>query len=72
MAVLDVLDTGPGVPDDLDIFQPFATSKDGGTGLGLSIVERIVTDHGGSIAASRRGDRTVLRVEIPVGGPRTN
>lgn len=72
MAVLDVLDTGPGVPDDLDIFQPFATSKDGGTGLGLSIVERIVIDHGGSIAASRRGDRTVVRVEIPVGGPRTN
>ena len=72
MAILDVLDTGPGVPEGLDIFQPFATSKDGGTGLGLSIVERIVSDHGGSIAASRRGDRTVLRVEIPVGGPRAS
>lgn len=49
--ILEVLDTGPGVPDHLSqrLFDPFVTTKDTGTGLGLSIVERIVEAHGGKI-----------------------
>jgi PAS domain S-box-containing protein len=67
--VLEIADSGPGVPENMDIFEPFATSKESGTGLGLPIVHRIVTDHQGMIEVSRQDEMTVFTVEIPVDGP---
>jgi nitrogen fixation/metabolism regulation signal transduction histidine kinase len=53
--VLDVEDSGPGIPDDLReaVFDPYVTTRTDGTGLGLAIVKKIVVEHGGSIQASR-------------------
>jgi two-component system, OmpR family, sensor kinase len=53
-AVLQIEDTGPGIPSgDIDrIFEPFFRGNqptEDGTGLGLSIVKRIVDRLGGSI-----------------------
>src|SRR5207237_6472871 len=47
--ILEVEDTGPGIPEELQeqIFQPFFTTKEGGTGMGLSVATRIVDKHGG-------------------------
>jgi len=44
-----VEDNGEGIPEGVEIFTPYFTSKETGTGLGLAIVERIVADHGGNI-----------------------
>lgn len=64
-----VTDTGPGIPDGVNIFEPFATSKESGTGLGLPIVHRIVSDHEGTIEFQRRDAKTVFTVGLPVDGP---
>lgn len=47
-----VLDQGPGVPDELKqkIFQPYFTSKPDGNGIGLAIARQVVLAHGGEIS----------------------
>jgi signal transduction histidine kinase len=49
--VVDVADTGPGIPADVraQVFKPFFTTKREGNGLGLAISARIVAEHGGHI-----------------------
>jgi PAS domain S-box-containing protein len=67
--VVEIEDRGVGIPPGADrIFEPFFSTKEGGTGLGLSIVERVATDHGGSIGYERRDGATVFRLEIPIVG----
>ncbi len=48
-AVLEVSDTGRGIPPEVQarLFDPFFTTKERGTGLGLAIAARIVEKHGG-------------------------
>jgi len=50
-ALIDIGDSGPGVPDDVRnrIFVPFFTTKQAGSGIGLSIVRQIMLGHGGSV-----------------------
>jgi signal transduction histidine kinase len=49
VAVLAVVDTGKGIPPEVQkrLFDPFFTTKDDGTGLGLAIAARIAEKHGG-------------------------
>jgi signal transduction histidine kinase len=68
--VVDVIDDGPGVPDEVTdkIFDPFFTTKPQGSGLGLAIVRKIVDAHDGRIdLTSGRGAGTRFRVTLPVG-----
>ena len=69
-ALLVVKDTGPGLPEGLDVFQLFVTTKARGTGLGLSIAQQIVLEHGGEIAAaSEPGRGATFTVSLPVERP---
>ena len=68
--VVQVIDTGLGIADGVDPFQPFKTTKQGGTGLGLSIVKEIVSAHGGSLTyASQAGRGTTFNLTLPIDGP---
>jgi signal transduction histidine kinase len=69
-AVLVVRDSGPGLPEGLDVFQLFVTTKAHGTGLGLSIAQQIVLEHGGEIVAvSDPGRGATFTVSLPVERP---
>jgi signal transduction histidine kinase len=64
-----IKDSGPGFrAEDLPkIFEPFFTRRRGGTGLGMAIVQRIVEEHGGSIAAGNRPEGgAVIVVRLPL------
>jgi signal transduction histidine kinase len=68
--VIEVGDTGPGMPPEVAAraFEAFYTTKDvgKGTGLGLDIARRIVVErHGGTITIDCRPGETVLGVRIP-------
>ncbi len=68
--VIDVTDTGPGVPPDLvnRIFEPFYSTKavGHGTGLGLSMCKKIMEEHRGSArVSSAPGKGAVFSLYIP-------
>ena len=70
--VLEVADTGPGIPAQHlpFIFQRFyrgdASRTGSGTGLGLALVKHIVEAHGGGVVAESDGERgALLRVTLP-------
>jgi two-component system, NtrC family, nitrogen regulation sensor histidine kinase GlnL len=66
--MIEVEDTGAGVPDELKphLFDPFVTTKRKGTGLGLALVAKIIGDHGGVIECESAPKRTVFRVLLPL------
>ncbi len=49
--IINILDTGIGFQNKKtkDLIKPYFTTKEKGTGLGLSIVDKIISDHNGSI-----------------------
>ena len=65
---ISVKDSGKGISaqEGRQIFTPYFTTKESGTGLGLPIVERIVTDHGGTIwFDSAEGIGTTFYIDLP-------
>lgn len=52
--VIEFFDTGPGLPEELDVFALFETTKAQGTGLGLPVVRSLVKAHGGTVSGRNR------------------
>jgi PAS domain S-box-containing protein len=69
--VIEVTDTGPGLPAAARerLFEPFASvGRPGGTGLGLMIARELVQGHGGELALVRSGSGgTTFGLDLPAG-----
>ena len=68
VVVLEVSDTGPGVPDRVrsHLFQAFqGSARAGGTGLGLAIAAELVRAHGGEIGLVPGTIGATFRITIP-------
>ena len=70
-AIVEVMDQGQGIPEEIreNIFEPFYTTKPTGqgTGLGLSLAYKIIEDHNGTLAIdSQLGFGTRVVVTLPL------
>ncbi len=68
VAILEVSDTGPGVPDKAreHLFEAFQTSgRPGGSGLGLAIAAELIRAHGGDIHLVEGTIGATFRLVIP-------
>jgi signal transduction histidine kinase len=75
--LVDVADTGPGIPPDArgHVFEPFFTTKGvgQGTGLGLDTAKRIVEErHGGTLAFDTGEHGTTFHAWLPLNSPVTS
>jgi len=70
MLLVEIWDTGPGIPPALQdrIFEPFFTTKPPGLGLGLGLdnAMRIVRKHRGHIGVKSEPGSTCFRVRLPL------
>ena len=68
-AVLEINDSGPGIPqsDRNRVFDPYFTTRSEGSGLGLAIVKKVVLEHRGEIECdqSRLGGAS-FRIRLPL------
>ncbi len=64
---LQVIDNGPGIPEDkLEyIFFPMVTGRSEGTGLGLTIAQSLVSMHGGLIECESDAGNTTFSILLP-------
>ena len=70
--VLEICDTGVGVPEDMDVFELFRTTKPGGSGLGLPIVQQIISAHNGTIDyTTEPGHGTTFKISLPAADSET-
>ena len=70
MMLVEIWDTGPGIPPELQerIFEPFFTTKAPGQGLGLGLdnAMRIVRKHKGHMSVRSEPGSTCFRVRLPL------
>jgi two-component system, NtrC family, sensor histidine kinase HydH len=66
-ALVEVIDEGGGIPDEVitRVFEPFYTTKEKGTGLGLPICARLLEASGGRLEFASNGGRTTATLRWP-------
>ncbi|ATE58574.1 nitrogen regulation protein NR(II) [Thauera sinica] len=65
---LQVVDNGPGIPEEIrdKIFYPLVSGRDGGSGLGLSLAQSFIEQHQGMIEVESRPGRTCFTILLPI------
>jgi two-component system nitrogen regulation sensor histidine kinase GlnL len=65
---VEIIDNGPGIPDDIreQIFYPLVSGREGGSGLGLAVAQTLVAQNHGTIDCESRPGRTVFSIFLPL------
>jgi len=65
---MQIIDNGPGIPEEIRdrIFYPLVSGREGGTGLGLALAQGFVQQHQGSIEAESVPGRTCFTLRLPL------
>ncbi|MEW6676337.1 MAG: nitrogen regulation protein NR(II) [Pseudomonadota bacterium] len=65
---LDVVDNGPGIPEDIlgQVFLPLVSGREGGSGLGLTLAQNLVQRHDGAIHVDSRPGHTCFSIYLPI------
>ncbi|HET7776462.1 MAG TPA: ATP-binding protein, partial [Azospira sp.] len=65
---LQVIDNGPGIPEDIRerMFYPLVSGRDGGSGLGLTLAQSFVQQHQGTVECESRPGHTCFIVRLPL------
>jgi len=68
VAKIDVIDNGPGIPEEKlkDIFYPMVSTKSEGMGLGLTIAQSIIMQNLGLIECSSKQRETIFTIVLPI------
>ena len=63
---IEVIDDGPGLPDDVvpSMFDPFVSGRKSGKGLGLALAAKIISDHDGWISVDTEPGQTIFRISL--------
>ncbi len=66
--MIEVIDNGPGVPEELrdKIFFPLVSGREGGTGLGLTLAQNLISQHQGAIELESEPGRTCFTIVLPL------
>ncbi len=74
VARMDVIDNGPGIPEEMreNLFLPMVTGRADGTGLGLPIAQSLINANGGLIEWESRPGQTTFTVLLPIEVDREN
>jgi two-component system nitrogen regulation sensor histidine kinase GlnL len=67
---VEIIDNGPGIPDEIreQIFYPLVSGREGGSGLGLAVAQTLVAQNHGTLECESHPGRTVFSIFLPLPG----
>jgi len=67
---VEIIDNGPGIPEDIreQIFYPLVSGREGGSGLGLAVSQTLIAQNHGTIDCESCPGHTVFSIFLPLPG----
>jgi len=65
---VEIIDNGPGIPEEIreQIFYPLVSGREGGSGLGLAVAQTLIAQNHGTIDCESRPGHTVFSIFLPL------
>jgi two-component system nitrogen regulation sensor histidine kinase GlnL len=65
---VEIVDDGPGIPDEIQgqIFYPLVSGREGGSGLGLAVAQTLIAQNHGTIDCESQPGHTVFSIFLPL------